>query len=209
MTHARFSKLQALTVVRDARDLSKTEKLVLTMLISRTDVEGTCFPSLGTVAEDCDLARSVVAAVVSALAKRATGKLVLSIQHRGRADGSGGRSSNLYRLTLNPSAGLKGAPVKSTERTQVQGELILKSEGVESEKGGGLSPPTGQEAGKEAGNRSRKGSSKLLLLLKPPRIHVSVSCGITTTVTTSACVAWLPYLLPSSVEPWATLGSKS
>ena len=160
MTHARFSKLQALSAVRDARDLSKTEKLVLTMLISRADGNGSSFPSLETLGEDCDLARSVVAAVIAALAKRTTGQLVLTIQHRGRADGSGGRSSNLYRLTLRPSAGRNPTPLKSAAQTQVQGELSLKTEGVKSETTGGLSPPAGLEAVQEAVHRSRKGSSK-------------------------------------------------
>lgn len=171
MKHAPFSKLEALTVVRDDRSLSKAEKLVLVMLISRASTKatrradrvvppGSSWPSLETLAEDCGMARSIVAAAIKTLPKKAGGRLTLTVEHWGRADGSGGRSSNLYRLTLNPESGLKSSAVKSNSQTQPQGDLSPKAREVESEKPWGLSPPGGLEAGKEAGKRSRKASKR-------------------------------------------------
>jgi hypothetical protein len=154
-----FSKLHALSAVRDDRTLSKAERLVLVMLISHAKHDtGECFPSLDLLADECDMARSVVAAAVSSLrARGAASPVRVTVVRRARVEGRG-RESNVYRLDLSPAGGLKSRD-QSTAAGLRSGDLSPKIGRPKSEKGPDLSPAGGLEAGKEAGQEAGKRSA--------------------------------------------------
>jgi hypothetical protein len=170
-----FSKLQALSAVRDDRTLSKAEKLVLLMLISHANKSGECFPSFETLADECDMARSVVAKAVADLrARGAASPVQVTATRRYRAAGRG-RDPNVYRLDLSPAGGLKSRSSKSGGRTQVVGVLSPEIGRSTSEKGPVLSPAGGLEAGKEAvqeaGKRSAATSAAGSFALEAPNFQ--------------------------------------
>jgi Helix-turn-helix domain len=105
-----FPRLEALSAIRDDRELGKHAKLVAFVLLSHVDAEGTCFPGLETLAAECGLSRGAVCNALSALVARGP-KAAFAVvrEHRGRTDGARGRSSNLYHLgvQLNPQHELK------------------------------------------------------------------------------------------------------
>jgi hypothetical protein len=135
VANERFRKLHALTAIRDDRKYTKAGKLVAVMLTSHADRGGYCFPSLPLLAAETGLSRSVVAATLAELRSMLDGPLLVVSARRGRADGSGGRTSNMYQLKLNPNAGRKSPPVESADQTQAVGDLSPEI--------GGLSPETG------------------------------------------------------------------
>jgi hypothetical protein len=141
----KFPRLVALSAVRDSRGLSKAEKLILFTLISHAGSDGTCFPSYETLAEECDMGRGRVAEAIGTLLARTDGPIKLVRAHRARTDGSGGRSSNMYRLQLSPAGGRNPGVVESAEGTQPGEGLSLEIEGVESPNAGGVEsrPGTG------------------------------------------------------------------
>jgi hypothetical protein len=159
VSDAPFSKLQALSAVRDNRTLSKAEKLVLVMLISHASNVGECFPSLDLIAEECDMARSVVAAAVSTLrARGASSPVRVHATRRYRATGRG-REPNVYTLELSPAGGPSKPRPKSGGRTQVGDVLSPEIARSKSEKVPVLSPAGGLEAGNEAVQEAGKGSA--------------------------------------------------
>jgi hypothetical protein len=154
-----FSKLQALSAVRDDRTLTKAEKLVLVMLISHASKSGECFPSFDLLAKECDMARSVVAQALADLRARGVASPVrVHVTRRYRAAGRG-RDPNVYRLELSPAGGLKSRPSKSGGRTQVGDVLSPEIDRSKSEKGPVLSPAGGLEAVHEAVHEAGKGSA--------------------------------------------------
>lgn len=184
MNDGRLSKLTALDAIRDDRHLTSAERLVLLMLIAHVKPsDGTCFPSLELLAKETGLSRSTVAAALGSLRARTDSPVAVTVVHRGRGTQGGGRASNVYQLSLRPITGPKSNPVESEEQTQPTftlsppdgpkplpvesdgatqpvGHLSPTDGGLESKRGGELSPPAGHEAGQEAGHLNRSGSSK-------------------------------------------------
>ena len=105
------------------------------------------------------MARSVVAAAVSSLRVRGSASPVQVVVVRRCRVAGRGRESNVYRLDLSPTGGLKSASPKSNGRTQVPDDLSPKIERPESEKRPDLSPAGGLEAGNEAVQEAGKGSA--------------------------------------------------
>jgi hypothetical protein len=159
VSDAGFSKLHALSAIRDDRTLSKAERLVLVMLISHASKTGECFPSIDLLADETAMARCVVADALTSLRSRgAASPVSLAVEHRASAKGRG-RVSNLYRLHLSPPGRLKSARSKSAEQTQVPKDLSLEIERPKSGKGPDLSLADRLEAGHEAGHEAGKGSA--------------------------------------------------
>ncbi len=111
-----FPRFELQGAIRDARCYSRSEKAVLNAIVSRANNAGACWPPYEVLASDTGYSRAAVAAALASLQTRTDGPLRLTVQHQGKRDGSGGRGSNVYRVELNPVAGLK--PVESIPETQ-------------------------------------------------------------------------------------------
>ena len=87
-----FDAWATVRMIRDSVTLSHHEKLVGTMLVSRCDEHGFCFPSFGQLALDCDLSRRTIVKTIQGLTRSGHLKSIP------RTDGAGDRSSNQYDL---------------------------------------------------------------------------------------------------------------
>lgn len=165
--NARFSKLEALSAVRDDRTLDPKERLVLVMLVAHADAQGRCYPSLERLAMATGLARRSVAAALAALRARGKGSpLALETRARGKPPKGGGRPPNLYTLRVRFSA----APAPNNTPGLVQplhetppsesGEFSANGEGVQCKIEPEFSAPAALEAGQ--GSCTKK-------LVTPPR----------------------------------------
>jgi hypothetical protein len=97
-----FPRLEALSLIRDDRELDKFAKLVAFMLVSHVNAAGICWPSVDTLAEETGLGRTAVNDALAALVARGpNAPFAVVRQRRGREDGARGRSSNLYLLKVH------------------------------------------------------------------------------------------------------------
>ncbi len=133
-----FSKLDALSALRDDRKLGRFGKCVFAMLVTHADGAGYCFPGIDTLAAECDLGRTTVVAALDELERAGW----LRRERRGRVGGAGGRTSNGYHLSS--PCGQKS--VESAPRSKVGG-LSPPGGGVSTAPRGGFRPPGDQEAG--------------------------------------------------------------
>jgi hypothetical protein len=90
-----FPKLEALSAIRDDRELGKYAKLVFFVLLSHADAEGFCFPGLETLALECGIGRTAVVAAVRELEIHSW----VARRRRTNSSTSGGRASNGYSLS--------------------------------------------------------------------------------------------------------------
>jgi hypothetical protein len=151
---ARFSKLEALSAVRDDRTLEAKERLVLVMLVAHTDAHGRCYPSLERLAESTGLARRSVVAALAAL--RTPGRALpvsIATNSRGKPPSGGGRPPNMYTLTVEFGARAASNSGASTGQqvpespSPEDGEFRANGEGVSGKTCTEFRAPVALEAG--------------------------------------------------------------
>nr|WP_245331575.1 helix-turn-helix domain-containing protein [Clostridium algifaecis] len=77
-------------------NLPSRAKQIMFYLINRANVEGTCFPSVKTIANDCGVSERTIQRNMNILVEE--GFIIKEERYRD----NGGQSSNLYRLQIKP-----------------------------------------------------------------------------------------------------------
>lgn len=82
-------------------NLTSRAKQIMFYLINRANAEGTCFPSVRTIASDCGVSERTVQRTMKILLKE--GFVIKENRYRD----NGGQSSNLYLLQIEPENNIK------------------------------------------------------------------------------------------------------
>lgn len=152
-----FSKLQALSAIRDDRTLDAKERLVLLMLVTHTDKAGQCYPSARVLAAETGLSERSVASALTSLRSRGDATPVrVQSQARGKPRPGGGRPPNLYQLTVGfPATSAENPRPDSLQALQETAEssapeFPANAEGVSCKTRGEFPAPVALEAVHEA-----------------------------------------------------------
>lgn len=159
---APFSKLEALSAIRDDRRLDAKERIVLVMLLSHADRKGQCYPSMPRLADETGLSLRSVASAIRSLRKRGVDSPVRVVAvPSSMVPYQGGRPPNLYTLSLgtlvhhlHETTPGNHAPVARKGGSQPEGGFVQKVGGVSCKTGGGFHAPVALEAGHEAGHEA-------------------------------------------------------
>lgn len=101
-------------------NLPSRAKQIMFYLINRANAEGTCFPSVRTMASDCGVSERTIQRTMKVLFEE--GFVIKENRYRG----NGGQSSNLYKLQIEPE--------NQGDKTGNDDEEKIKEENVELKK---------------------------------------------------------------------------
>ncbi|PWL55843.1 MAG: helix-turn-helix domain-containing protein [Clostridium cadaveris] len=90
-------------------NLPSRAKQIMFYLINRANAEGTCFPSVKTIASDCGVSERTIQRSMNILVEQ--GFIIKEERYRN----NGGQSSNLYRLQIEPENNLYEEKLKDIE----------------------------------------------------------------------------------------------
>lgn len=124
-------------------NLPSRAKQIMFYLINRANAEGTCFPSVKTIASDCGVSERTIQRNMNILVEQ--GFIIKEERYRD----NGGQSSNLYRLQIKPENNnikpnanekkfdkekLKDVEVKEEKTSKIENIEVISFEDYEEEK---------------------------------------------------------------------------
>lgn len=95
-------------------NLPSRGKQIMFYFINRANAEGTCFPSVGTIATDCSVAERTVQRTMKVLLEE--GFIIKENRYRD----NGGQSSNLYKLQIEPENNIHNQNNNDKEKIKVK-----------------------------------------------------------------------------------------
>ena len=105
-------------------NLPSRGKQIMFYLINRSNAEGTCFPSIRTIAGDCSLSGRTIQRTMKVLLEE--GFVIRENRYRN----NGGQSSNLYKLQIEPEKNIDNQFIEGNNKGEKENDVIESIEVV-------------------------------------------------------------------------------